>query len=55
MTGSDGTKDFIHGRVRWQRAVKNAEMSFQSLRNIIATSTYHNLGLAMNNQFQSGR
>ena len=40
MTRSDSTKDFIHGRVRWQGTIENAEMPFKSLRDIISTSTY---------------
>lgn len=33
------TKDLVHGRLGGQRAVKDAELSLESLRNVIASTT----------------
>ena len=39
VSTADSAEDFINGRVGWQSAVEDVEVTFQPLWNVIATAT----------------
>jgi len=38
VSTGDGVEDFVNGGVGWQSAVEDVELSFQSLRYVVATT-----------------
>ena len=40
MTAANHAKDLVNGGVRWQRAVQDGELAFQTLWDVITASSW---------------